>query len=100
MAYSFGKWEEAGMAAGLWSGRPDLNRRPHRPERCALPSCATSRRGRECSETADAPIAGGCASDLLDPDAVDPIAIHPHHYQAVVVDGELMTVRGYVSGQC
>ena len=27
----------------LWSGRPDLNRRPHRPERCALPSCATSR---------------------------------------------------------
>ncbi len=28
----------------LQSGRPDSNRRPHRPERCALPSCATSRR--------------------------------------------------------
>ena len=26
------------------SGRPDLNRRPHRPERCALPGCATPRR--------------------------------------------------------
>jgi hypothetical protein len=25
------------------SGRPDLNRRPHRPERCALPGCATPR---------------------------------------------------------
>jgi hypothetical protein len=27
-----------------WSGRPDLNRRPQRPERCALTSCATPRR--------------------------------------------------------
>src|ERR1700747_3089460 len=27
------------------SGRPDLNRGPHRPERCALPGCATPRRG-------------------------------------------------------
>src|SRR4051812_20621368 len=26
-----------------WSGREDLNLRPHRPERCALPSCATPR---------------------------------------------------------
>ena len=26
-----------------WSGRRDLNPRPQRPERCALPSCATSR---------------------------------------------------------
>jgi TfoX/Sxy family transcriptional regulator of competence genes len=26
-----------------WSGRRDLNPRPHRPERCALPSCATPR---------------------------------------------------------
>jgi hypothetical protein len=26
-----------------WSGRPDLNRRPQRPERCALPGCATPR---------------------------------------------------------
>src|SRR3954470_6406600 len=25
------------------SGRPDLNRGPHRPERCALPGCATPR---------------------------------------------------------
>jgi hypothetical protein len=28
---------------GLLSGRPDLNRGPHRPERCALPGCATPR---------------------------------------------------------
>src|ERR1700749_4936263 len=28
----------------LTSGRPDLNRGPHRPERCALPGCATPRR--------------------------------------------------------
>jgi hypothetical protein len=28
------------------SGRPDLNRGPHRPERCALPGCATPRRWR------------------------------------------------------
>ncbi len=27
----------------VWSGREDLNLRPHRPERCALPSCATPR---------------------------------------------------------
>src|SRR5215213_7686679 len=27
------------------SGRPDLNRGPHRPERCALPGCATPREG-------------------------------------------------------
>ena len=27
-----------------WSGRGDLNPRPQRPERCALPSCATPRR--------------------------------------------------------
>ena len=26
-----------------WSGRKDLNLRPHRPERCALPGCATPR---------------------------------------------------------
>ncbi len=28
------------------SGRPDLNRGPHRPERCALPGCATPRERR------------------------------------------------------
>ena len=27
------------------SGREDLNLRPQRPERCALPSCATPRKG-------------------------------------------------------
>jgi hypothetical protein len=30
---------------GEQSGRPDLNRGPHRPERCALPGCATPRMG-------------------------------------------------------
>ncbi len=33
----------------LWSGRRDLNPRPQRPERCALPSCATSRAVRQSS---------------------------------------------------
>ena len=33
-------------ANGAWSGRPDLNRRPQRPERCALTNCATPRRKR------------------------------------------------------
>ena len=38
----------AGVSPGrgrqsLPSGRPDLNRGPHRPERCALPGCATPR---------------------------------------------------------
>ena len=27
----------------LWSGWPDLNRRPPHPQRGALPDCATSR---------------------------------------------------------
>src|SRR5262249_46326455 len=27
-----------------WSGREDLNLRPHAPQACALPGCATSRR--------------------------------------------------------
>ena len=30
-------------SSGLWSGIQDLNLRPHRPERCALPNCANSR---------------------------------------------------------
>src|SRR5271155_5266383 len=29
---------------GRWSGRLDLNQRPHAPQACALPGCATSRR--------------------------------------------------------
>ena len=31
------------------SGRPDSNRGPHRPERCALPGCATPRRAAQVS---------------------------------------------------
>src|SRR3954471_19443036 len=34
---------QAPAGAFLQSGRPDLNRGPHRPERCALPGCATPR---------------------------------------------------------
>src|SRR5205823_8569766 len=34
----------ATMGLSEQSGRPDLNRGPHRPERCALPGCATPRR--------------------------------------------------------
>src|ERR1700752_5440862 len=36
-----------GCSTGLkkkgWSGRLDLNQRPHAPQACALPGCATSR---------------------------------------------------------
>ena len=35
----------------LWSGRPDSNRRPQRPERCALPNCATSRGDRHLTRS-------------------------------------------------
>ena len=35
------------IPAGNQSGRPDLNRGPHRPERCALPGCATPRCRRQ-----------------------------------------------------
>jgi hypothetical protein len=36
--------EERDLGCGAdASGRPDLNRGPHRPERCALPGCATPR---------------------------------------------------------
>src|SRR5665811_1671320 len=31
------------ISGGFISGRPDSNRGPHRPERCALPGCATPR---------------------------------------------------------
>ncbi len=31
-----------------WSGRAELNRRPHGPEPCALPGCATPRSISEC----------------------------------------------------
>src|SRR5215475_13883901 len=35
---------------GKWSGRRDLNSRPHAPQACALPGCATYRpaSGRRC----------------------------------------------------
>jgi hypothetical protein len=38
--------------ASLGSGRRDLNPRPQRPERCALPSCATSRGGKHKATSA------------------------------------------------
>src|SRR5215472_17799479 len=36
-----------------WSGWPDLNRRPHAPQACALPGCATPRPQKKRSEDAD-----------------------------------------------
>src|SRR6266567_151355 len=33
----------SGAKGTKWSGREDLNLRLHRPERCALPGCATPR---------------------------------------------------------
>jgi hypothetical protein len=40
-----GKQKHQGLNPGVVSGRPDLNRGPLRPERSALPSCATPRYG-------------------------------------------------------
>ncbi len=34
------------LIRALWSGILDLNQRPHRPERCALPGCANPRIGQ------------------------------------------------------
>ncbi len=51
-----------------WSGRRDLNPRPQRPERCALPSCATSRRPVHPHRSAPAWLvivaAGACTTTL------------------------------------
>jgi hypothetical protein len=38
-----GLCELEAMGFEEWSGREDLNLRPQRPERCALPNCATPR---------------------------------------------------------
>ncbi len=35
--------ENGGKGRRKWSGRLDLNQRPHAPQACALPGCATSR---------------------------------------------------------
>ena len=40
----------SGGSCAFKSGRPDLNRGPHRPERCALPGCATPREERIVAE--------------------------------------------------
>src|SRR5215471_10164912 len=47
----------------LWSGWPDLNRRPLRPERSALPSCATPRRLPERREVPGEPRTPGSLAD-------------------------------------
>ena len=41
----------AARASLVWSGREDLNLRPLRPERSALPGCATPRQEREITDT-------------------------------------------------
>src|SRR6266581_6794810 len=52
------------MTATSWSGWPDLNRRPLRPERSALPSCATPRR---LPERREARVNPGTSGSLADP---------------------------------
>src|SRR5262249_42024798 len=52
------------LALLTWSGWPDLNRRPLRPERSALPSCATPRRVPERREVPGEP---GTPGSLADP---------------------------------
>ena len=41
------------QACLVWSGREDLNLRPLRPERSALPGCATPRQDRAVNRTRD-----------------------------------------------
>src|SRR5208337_379282 len=41
-----------------WSGRRDLNSRPHAPQACALPGCATSRQNRLQKRAAEKPLQG------------------------------------------
>jgi hypothetical protein len=36
-------WKKSEQRGRKWSGRLDLNQRPHAPQACALPGCATSR---------------------------------------------------------
>ena len=48
------------------SGRPDSNRGPHRPERCALPGCATPRRARQYSTRSRPAIVARWPRRLLD----------------------------------
>ena len=88
------------MNAGLWSGRPDLNRRPPRPERGALPSCATSREVE--SVASPSPIwIGGVApvpSGPLNTDAVDPVSVHAHDHKPVVLNRELMSISRDATG--
>src|SRR6185312_13687526 len=48
----------------IQSGRPDLNRGPHRPERCALPGCATPREERIVAEGGGA-ARRGCPTPAL-----------------------------------
>ena len=52
------------------SGRPDLNRGPHRPERCALPGCATPRERRLSQSGAWGAARRGRAAATLDAEAV------------------------------
>src|SRR3989344_6874913 len=40
----------SGLFYGFWSERQDSNLRPSRPERDALPSCATLRMGQDSTE--------------------------------------------------
>ncbi len=46
------------------SGRPDLNRGPHRPERCALPGCATPRMGPSIPQAPGLPASQATLGDM------------------------------------
>jgi len=61
--------------AGLLSGRPDLNRGPHRPERCALPGCATPRMDPVSHRGADSRSPARSGEDRPQAAASEPAAI-------------------------
>src|ERR687891_251848 len=80
--------------ASSWSGRRDLNPRPQRPERCALPSCATSRLAQPVGGHGgpagwDGGLAGAGVVGLL-ADLVDPLDLGVAEDE-LVVDGVLVS---------
>src|SRR5437588_10122365 len=65
------------------SGRPDLNRGPHRPERCALPGCATPRRAVSIPHRYRRPVPVELTEVLAEIDAL----LGPERFEDYCVNG-------------
>ena len=77
---SLKRGEAARLAASQLSGRRDSNSGPHRPERCALPGCATPRRARIIAqEVRRSAVSGGAARIAV---AAGAVGVERHHVAA------------------